>query len=72
MHFREYKKNKTKQNKNKKQYKLAKTKQLTIYIRFHFINVRSNTVHGEVYSIQQYVIKRIGDLRQVGNFLRVL
>jgi hypothetical protein len=27
---------------------------------------------GEVYSIQQYVIKFVSDLRQVGGFLRVL
>jgi len=34
--------------------------------------VRSNPDHGEVYSIQHYVIKFISDLRQVGDFLRVL
>jgi hypothetical protein len=34
--------------------------------------VSSNRVHGEVYSIQQYVIKFVSDLRQVGGFLRVL
>ena len=28
--------------------------------------VKSNPVHGEVYSIQHYVIKFISDLRQVG------
>jgi len=33
--------------------------------------VSSNHVHGEVYSIQHYVIKFIYDLRQVGGFLRV-
>jgi hypothetical protein len=33
--------------------------------------VRSNPVHGEVYSIQHYVIQFISDLRQVGNFLWV-
>jgi hypothetical protein len=32
----------------------------------------SNPVHGEVYSIQHYVIKFISDLRQVGDFLWVL
>jgi hypothetical protein len=32
----------------------------------------SNTTHGEMYSIQQYVIKFVSDLRQVGGFLRVL
>jgi hypothetical protein len=34
--------------------------------------VRSNPVHGEVYSIQYYVIKFVSDSRQVGGFLRVL
>jgi len=29
-------------------------------------------VHGEVYSIQHYVIKVVSDLGQVGGFLRVL
>ena len=33
--------------------------------------VSSNPVHGEVYSIQHYVIKLGSDLRQVGGFLRV-
>jgi hypothetical protein len=28
----------------------------------------SNPVHGEVYSIQHYVIKFVSDLRQVGGF----
>jgi len=32
-------------------------------------NVSSNPVHGEVYSIQHYVIKFVSDLRQVGGFL---
>jgi hypothetical protein len=32
--------------------------------------VSSNLVHGEVYSIQHYVIKFVSDLRQVGCFLR--
>jgi hypothetical protein len=31
--------------------------------------VSSNTAHGEVYSIQQYVRKFVSDLRQVGGFL---
>jgi gamma-glutamylcyclotransferase (GGCT)/AIG2-like uncharacterized protein YtfP len=31
--------------------------------------VSSNPVHGEVYSIQHYVIKFLSDLRQVGGFL---
>ena len=33
--------------------------------------VSSNPVHGEVYSIQHYVIKFVSDLRQVGGFLWV-
>jgi hypothetical protein len=33
--------------------------------------VSSNPAHGEVYSIQHYVIKFVSDLRQVGGFLRV-
>jgi hypothetical protein len=34
--------------------------------------VSSDHVHGEVYSIQRYVIKFVSDLRQVGGFLSVL
>ena len=34
--------------------------------------VSSNPVRGEMYSIQQYVITFVSDLRQVGGFLRVL
>jgi hypothetical protein len=34
--------------------------------------VSSNPVHGEVYSIQNYVIRYVSDFRQVGGFLRVL
>ena len=34
--------------------------------------VSSNPVHGEVYSIQHYVIKLVIDLQQAGGFLRVL
>jgi len=33
--------------------------------------VSLNPAHGEVYSIQHYVIKFVGDLRQVIGFLRV-
>jgi hypothetical protein len=33
--------------------------------------VSLNPVHGEVYSIEHYVIKFVNDLRQVGGFLRV-
>ena len=32
--------------------------------------VRSNTTHGQVYSIQHYVIKFVSDLRQIGGLLR--
>ena len=32
----------------------------------------SNLAHGEVYSIQYYVVKFVSDLRQVGGFHRVL
>ena len=32
--------------------------------------VSSNPVHGEMYSIQYYVIKFVSDLREVGGFLR--
>ena len=32
--------------------------------------VSSNPVHGEVYSIQHYMIQFVDDLRQVGGFLR--
>jgi hypothetical protein len=31
-----------------------------------------NPTHGEVYSIQNYVIKFVSELRQVGGFLRIL
>jgi hypothetical protein len=34
--------------------------------------VSSNPIHGEVYSIQLYVMKFLSDLQQVGGFLRVL
>ena len=32
--------------------------------------VSSNSAHGEMYSLQYYVIKFVSDLRQVGGFLR--
>ena len=42
-------------------------------IPVQFTNIVSlNPPHGEVYSIQHYVIKFVSDLRQVGGFLRVL
>ena len=37
-----------------------------------YVIVSSNPAHGEVYSIQNYVIKFLSDLRQVGGFLWVL
>ena len=33
--------------------------------------VSSNPIHGKVYSIQQYVIKFVIDLRQVGGLFQV-
>ena len=47
---------------------------------YWFISIRaicevmegSNPAHGEVYSIQLYVIDFVSDLRQVGGFIRVL
>jgi hypothetical protein len=36
------------------------------------ISASSNSAHVEVYSIQQYVIKFVSDLRHVGGFLWVL
>jgi hypothetical protein len=41
------------------------------------VNITTNVVslhpvHGEVYSIQHYVIKFVSDLWQIGDFLRVL
>ena len=36
------------------------------------IIVSLNSIHGEVYSIQHYVIKYVSDLRQVGGFLWLL
>ena len=41
-----------------------------MYINSSFLS--SNPVHGEVYSIQHYVIKFVSDLRKVGGFLRIL
>ena len=54
-----------KQNKNTTQYVLDTTVPITNRV------VSSNPIHGEVYSIQHYVIKFVSDLRQVGGFLRV-
>jgi len=34
--------------------------------------VSLNPAHGEVYSVQQYVIKFVSDLRQVDGFLLIL
>jgi hypothetical protein len=50
-----------------------------IYINVHVQSVHittkvvsSNSVHGEVNSMQHHVIKFVSDLRHVGGFLRVL
>jgi len=36
------------------------------------VYMSSNPIHGEVYSMQHYVIKFVSNLRQVGGFLRIL
>jgi len=36
------------------------------------ISMSSNPIHGEVNSIQHYMIKIVSDLRHIGGFLRVL
>ena len=43
-----------------------------IIIIIIIIIVSSSPVHGEMYSIHQYVIKFVSDLRQAGGFLRIL
>ena len=43
--------------------------QLTVPITTKVVS--SNPIHGEVYSLQHYVIKLVSDLRQVCGFLRV-
>ena len=42
----------------------------SVHITTKFVS--SNPVHGEVCSIQHYVIEFVSDFRQVGDFLRVL
>jgi hypothetical protein len=44
----------------------------TISAYHHYKIVISNPIHGDVYSIQHYVIKFVSDLRQVGGFFRVV
>jgi hypothetical protein len=39
---------------------------------YHHYRCEFESRSGEVYSIQQYVIKLVSDLRQVGGFLRAL
>ena len=39
---------------------------------YHHLFVRPNPAHGDVYSIQHYVIQFVRDIRQIGGFLRVL
>jgi hypothetical protein len=44
-----------------------------LYVSAYYTKVvSSNLAHGEVYSIQHYVIKFVSDLRQVGGFLPVV
>ena len=38
---------------------------------YHHYSCGFEPVHGEVYTIQHYVIKFVSDLQQVGGFLRV-
>ncbi len=50
--------------------------QLTLQLPVQSVHITtkvmsSNPVHREVYSIQHYVMKYVGDLRQVGGFLCV-
>ena len=40
---------------------------ISAYHRYNVVN--SNTAHGEVYSIQHYVMKFVSDLRHIGGFL---
>ena len=39
---------------------------------YHHLSCEFEPVHGEVYSIQHYVIEFVSDLQQVGGFLLVL
>jgi len=39
---------------------------------YDFVLLIRSPAHGEVYSIQHYVIQFVSDFRQVGGFLRVL
>jgi hypothetical protein len=51
---------------------LEKKNQYIVWELYFITDVSMNPVHGEVYLIQHYVIKFVSDLRQVGDFLRVL
>ena len=50
---------------------------LTVHLFTQYISIQNakvvswNPIHGEVYSIQHYVIKFVSDLQQVVGFLRV-
>ena len=44
----------------------------TTICAYHTKVVSLNPIHGEVYSLQHYMIKFVSDLRQVGGFLWVL
>ena len=72
-------------NFNKCENKICKivhpaSKGITVNILFDFLvnnyswfpQYQISKLHDEVYSIQQYVIKFVSDLQQVGGFLRVL
>ena len=69
---------KTKKQKNSKGQANPYVKILLNFLNWTVISnikykvLSSNPVHGEVYSIQHYVIKFVIDLRQVVGFLRVL
>jgi len=47
---------------------------ITTYVisAYHRLSCEFESRPGEVYSIQHYVIKFVSDLRQVGDFLRVV
>ena len=44
----------------------------TIQIHYLSIYLELNPAHGEVYSIQHYVLMFVNDVLQVGGFLQVL
>jgi len=44
---------------------------LDLQLHLHSVHITTK-IHGEVYSIQHYVIHFVSDLQHVGGFLRVL